>query len=388
MIGIVVVAYNRPHSLQRLLCSLNAAFYDGDVVDLIVSIDKGPLQNDNRDIANKHTWSHGSFHTRALDENHGLRKHVLLCGDLVDNYDSIIMLEDDITVSADFYQFAKNAITAYNHNPNIAGISLYAHKTALPAMRPFIPSNNGNDVYFLQFAQSWGQCWSKEMWKSFRAWYHEKESLDFPMDGSVPLHICKWNDASWLKFYMWYIVERNLYFVYPYCSRSTNHSEKGTHQIRESYDYMVPLSEGATEYRLPLFDNGVQYDAYFERINLQCGLQEIKGERVCIDLYGKKMNFSKFDILISTAPYTFSLIREMALKYHPHEMNCIYPTEGKGIFVYDLNKKGIKPMSNAYYLIRFDLGPYSWKKSLLHGVHGFIGAIAARIERLVRKIQR
>ena len=44
MIAIVVVGYSRPLQTRRLLNSILLSDYGQDEVDLIISVDKGPLQ--------------------------------------------------------------------------------------------------------------------------------------------------------------------------------------------------------------------------------------------------------------------------------------------------------------------------------------------------------
>ena len=43
-------------------------------------------------------------------KNLGLRAHVITCGDLVNIYDNIIVLEDDLFVSPYFYKYANDAL--------------------------------------------------------------------------------------------------------------------------------------------------------------------------------------------------------------------------------------------------------------------------------------
>ena len=93
--AIVVVTYNRPDSLMRLLGSLTKARYPVGV-PLIISIDGG----DNREkqvvkIAEEFPWPHGKKEVICHEKNLGLRKHILSCGDLTERYDSVIVLEDD-----------------------------------------------------------------------------------------------------------------------------------------------------------------------------------------------------------------------------------------------------------------------------------------------------
>ena len=121
-IAIVVVAYNRVTSLNRLLNSLLQA--DVEDAPLIISIDKSNTDTVER-FANNFIWPFGEKKVITHDKNLGLRTHILSVGDWLDMYDAIIVLEDDIVVTPGFYRYAVSAYSYYHKDKNIAGISLY-----------------------------------------------------------------------------------------------------------------------------------------------------------------------------------------------------------------------------------------------------------------------
>ena len=77
--AIVVVAYNREKSLQRLLRSLEKAEYYGDRITLIISIDKSE-NSLVQEYAEAFIWKHGRKIVTVQKHNLGLKKHVLQCG--------------------------------------------------------------------------------------------------------------------------------------------------------------------------------------------------------------------------------------------------------------------------------------------------------------------
>lgn len=101
-IAIVTVAYNRVKSLSRLLNSLLCA--DIDNAPLIISIDKSNTNEVER-YANDFIWPYGEKKKKVIThkENLGLRKHILSIGQLLDYYDAVIVLEDDIIVAPGFF---------------------------------------------------------------------------------------------------------------------------------------------------------------------------------------------------------------------------------------------------------------------------------------------
>lgn len=374
-IGIITVGYNRPHAIKRLLDSLYTAEYKNDAVDLIISIDKGELQSDIIEVAEMFEWNHGQKKIRTFSERQGLRPHIISCGDLTSEYDAVVVLEDDITVSPGFYLYAKQAIDFYDKDDKIAGISLYKHLINVGVSRTFDPANNGYDAYLMQFAQSWGQCWTKKMWEGFKAWY-VRNSESIKLGDELPDNIIAWNEKSWMKYYMKYIVDFDKYFVYPQVSLTTNHSDVGQHCMSINHDYQVPILEGVMEYRFPTFKRAVKYDVFFERIDFDVPF--LHGKKFCMDLYGNKKDFGDADILISTEARPYKVLRILQLKYRPHEVNCIYPVDGEGIFVYDLNVKAKLPLINRYLTARYDVKAIHWRKTLKHGLNGVISAFKVR----------
>ncbi|HEX8677860.1 MAG TPA: glycosyltransferase, partial [Segetibacter sp.] len=143
--AIVVVTYNRPASLNRLLTFLSNSVFDSSDINLVISIDyhSSPMHDEVVKIANKFHWKYGFKKIIEHQNNLGLKTHVLSCGDLSVEYGAVIVLEDDIAVSPYFYNYAVQSLEAYDEDKNIAGISLYAFQWSTVAARPFTPAENG-----------------------------------------------------------------------------------------------------------------------------------------------------------------------------------------------------------------------------------------------------
>ena len=86
-IAICIIAYNRIDSLKRVLTSLEQSYYD-ESVTLIISIDKSNTTQ-VEDFAKQYHWKQGEKRVITHPENLGLRKHVLKCGDLLQEYDAL-----------------------------------------------------------------------------------------------------------------------------------------------------------------------------------------------------------------------------------------------------------------------------------------------------------
>ena len=379
--AIVAVGYNRPDSIEQLLHSLLRADYAGDQVDLVVSLDKGQRQQEIISVAEKIEWSHGEKMIRAFPERQGLRAHIIQCGDLTEKYDAVVVLEDDLMVAPHFYSYVKQTIARYSIDEHIAGISLYKHQTHPGVNRPFEPANNGYDVYMQQFAMSWGQCWTKGMWQQFRAWYNENEGKDLSDGNILPDYVAHWNKQSWLKYYMRFIVENDKYFIYPYFSLTTNASDAGEHCRIPNNDFQVSLQEGDMEYRFPDFEQAVKYDVFFERVGIEEKLfSDLEGKKL-LDLYGSRINYENARYLISTKALPYQVVKTAQLRYRPIEMNAIMPTDGEGLYVYDLKASADAPKVNKDILTRYDVRSLHWKKTLHLGWSGFIDALLNKVQR-------
>ncbi len=379
-IAVVAVGYNRPKSLSRILSSVSVADYEDDVVDLIISLDKGDRQAELVDLAKSIEWTHGEKRIRVFSERQGLRPHILQCGALTSEYDAVVVLEDDIAVSVGFYSYCKQMLEYYGNDDRIAGISLYKHRMCPGNGLIFDPAEGKYDVFFMQYAQSWGQCWTKNMWDGFYRWYQDN-SGDIVADETFPAYIARWNKASWLKYYDKYVVETNKFYVYPYKSLSTNHTDVGEHALVAQPDFQVPLLTEPMDYRCVSLDEGIKYDIFFERLDI-CDkvLCEFNGKKI-LDLMGLKTNFEKGDYLISVQSLPYKVIKELKLQYRPIEDNLLKPFEGKGIFVYDLHITAKKPKLDSNIFTRYCIRAFSWKKALKYGVSGILNAIKRGIVR-------
>lgn len=386
-IGIVVVAYNRLKSMIRLLDSLNVANYGDDTVDLIISLDKAANHEEMEHSANEFVWPHGNKRVRTFNERQGLKRHIIQCGDLVESYDAIVVLEDDLTVSPYYYEYLSQVLPYYQDDERIAGISLYRHFTNVNVSRFFEPEFTGSDVFAMQFAQSWGQCWTKKMWNRFKAWFVDNDNSFFenpqnPYLKDIPDNIIRWGKQSWLKYYMAYMVVNNLFFIYPYHSLSTDHSEVGQHCKEDTEDFQVPMVAGSFTYRLNRLEDLVKYDIFFERIDLK--IPEYEGRDLIFDLYGSKKSFQKDAIVISSNRLPYKIIDTWKLKYHPHERNCVIHEKGNGLFVYDTNISAAIPTDNSIIRTRYDVRATNTRHLLKLACHQVVSALRGRISRLIK----
>lgn len=330
-IAVIVVGYNRPDSLGRILGSLKLAEYGGKQVPLVISIDHSGNEEVIR-IAEEFSWSYGTKRVIAHKKRLGLRRHIISCGDLTGEYGAVMILEDDLYVSPDFYRYASQTLERYGEDFRIAGISLNTRKELLESPYPFYPLHTGYDVFFQQFASSWGQVWNERMWKDFKSWYEAHQIL--PKSVHVPPSILNYPETSWAKFYQTYVVEEQKYYVFSYDSLTTNFGDAGEHFAQDSSAFQSVLFYGKKQYRMPDFEEGVKYDIYGEPVGLGRYIG-VSDEELTCDLWGRKQEASYRRYLLTCSQKPYKVLRQYSMCMKPMELNIMRDIPGKNIFLYD-----------------------------------------------------
>ena len=326
--AIVVVGYNRDKALARLLNSIGNADFEGfEDIPLIISIDNGGDPS-VIDAADSFDWKHGEKKVIKRPERMGLKKHILSCGDLTEEYGSIIMLEDDLFVSPYFYPYTIAALEKAGKSDKVAGVSLYSHKFNVFARLPFDAVDDGYDNFYFRFPCSWGQAWTASQWKDFREWLSKHDGEDLHGNG-MPNFAANWGESSWLKYAMKYVIEEHKTWFYPRNSYTTNFFDEGEHSDEVVTDLQVSLSRGRKRdfcFSAPE-ESGALYDSYFENEGL--GFES--------DIYGLKRR----DGVITDKPFysaeilPYEVMESYALSLRPVDSNILFKIPGDGIFLYD-----------------------------------------------------
>lgn len=196
-VAIVCVGFNRIKSIKRLLESVLNAEYPSNDIPLVISIDcSGDIEL--YEYVKSIEWPYGQKYVNIQTKRLGLKDHIYQCGDLTDYFKAIILLEDDLYVSPHFYSYTLKVLEAYGDDKRIAQISLYKNERNGYVGLPFVNIQNGADVFLMQDVSTWGECWTKSMWDSFKQWrdsHTEKDILKIDM----PYTIKRWTRA-WSKY--------------------------------------------------------------------------------------------------------------------------------------------------------------------------------------------
>jgi hypothetical protein len=344
--AIVVVAFNRPESLKRILSSLAQA-RKIENARLIISIDNNEPDNlPVLAIAKEFEWSFGEKEIIYQPSRLGLRNHILTCGDLSEKYGSVIILEDDLFVSPYFYDYAIQALEYYDKDDKIGGISLYNHVTEDLTEFPFAQIQDDSDVYFIQYPSSWGQAWSAKQWRIFREWYSHNQDIS---NIRISPQALSWSEKSWKKYYNAYLVEMDKYFVFPRVSFTTNFNDRGTHIVQDlNHHGQSQLRVIDTIYRFkPCSESLCRYDAHFEleEKTIKYFCPDLRDYSFELDLYGiKNLEKTKVPFMLTIRP-SRAAVRGYKRALKPHEMNIILNLKGDEIRLCKTSDIIVEPMT-------------------------------------------
>jgi hypothetical protein len=330
--AIVISAYNRPSSLNRLLDGLKKAQYPRDPVPLVISIDRGGGDASSRvaALAREFDWPFGPKRVIAHDTHLGLVDHVLFCLGLSKEYGSVVFLEDDLTVSPLLYSYAAQALDCYGQDPRIAALCLYGLWFNGYTRLPFVPWPDGSDVFFVQVPFTQGQAWTAAQWSRFEEWRAAGDRTLSPAD---PVHdmFLKFDTDDWFPQFAKYVVETDRYYVFPRFSVVNGSGDAGTHFTQATAFLQVPLLQARRSFSFVSLDESpAVYDTFFEikpdRLNRLT--DALKGIDYDVDLHAtKRPRHLRAPFALTTRPARAHLSSYGRTRW-PQEANVVERTPG------------------------------------------------------------
>ncbi|PIE99950.1 MAG: sugar transferase [Maribacter sp.] len=176
-------------------------------------------------------------HIKEAKINQGLAKSVVNgVTEIIDQYNKVIVLEDDLITSPNFLDFMNQALDFYSGFPKVISISGYT--LDLPALK-----NYPNDFYIGYRASSWGWGTWKDKWENID-WEvsdyvefkdNRKERLEFGKIGSdMPRMLKNQMDGkidSWAIRWCYHQFKHRLVTIFPAKSKIKNIGigEEATH---------------------------------------------------------------------------------------------------------------------------------------------------------------
>lgn len=238
---IIVFAYNRLEHLKRTLDALAAA--DGaKESELIIFADghKGNADKNavlmTQEYVKKYALENKFRKTDAIikESNMGLAESVISgVTEVIDQYGSVIVVEDDIVVAKDFLSFMNQALDYYQDNKKVWSISGWA---------PTLEYKNSSmeDTYAWYRCSSWGWATWKDRWESvdwevrdycdFKYSYRKRKQmnrggadmadmLDMQQAGKINSWAVRWGYAE---------SKQDMLTIYPYDSKAINIGRDGS----------------------------------------------------------------------------------------------------------------------------------------------------------------
>jgi hypothetical protein len=334
--AIVVCAYNRPFALQRLLRSLQAAYYPpGRTVPLHISIDRDdtPAVRAVREAAESFDWPFGPKQVELQARHLGLLGHFYASGELSCRYGEIILLEDDLVVGAPFYDYASQALDAYREDTRIAGVSLYSLWFNGYTHHPFTPLPDASDIFFLQIPYTQGQAFTQGQWERFTSWQAAGRHLSGALPGLHDMFL-GFDAEDWFPMRTRYLVDSGRYYVFPRQSLASGAGDSGTHFTEPSYFFQVALQNFKRQYQFQSFDEApAVYDAFFEILpeRLNRLTEAFKDYDFCTDLNGSKARHNLSGKYVLTSRPAGKSIRQFGRSMWPAEANLLYEVPGDEI---------------------------------------------------------
>lgn len=174
LLRVLVLTFNRAHSLVRCLNSLNSAEFDGLPVVVDIYVDRainGSLHSETVQIAKSFTFKHGQSQLHVHPHHVGVLGQWLSTWQIPPDSaaEVAVFLEDDLTVSRYFARWLRRVHAKYDSYPNISGYSLQGEsiKHAVGANSTPLAGPPGHSVFLYPVLGSWGFSPNAGPWKHF-----------------------------------------------------------------------------------------------------------------------------------------------------------------------------------------------------------------------------
>jgi hypothetical protein len=202
------------------------------------------------------------------DINYGLARSIISgVTELVQKFDKVIVVEDDLVVSQYFLDFMNAGLRLYENSDEVASICGYA----FPIKKPM------PETYFLKGADCWGWATWKRAWNKFEAngvkllAQIENKSLmhKFNFDGTQPNaqmlkdQILGKNDSWAIRWHASALIN-NMLTLYPGKSlvHNAGNDNSGEHCISTSIFDVAIFHELIQIDRIPIQENITAYESY------------------------------------------------------------------------------------------------------------------------------
>jgi hypothetical protein len=332
--AVVVVAYNRPAALRRLLDSLARTEYPpSNDVNLVISLDRGEdaRSQDVAALAHGFAWPFGSKEVVHHERHLGLVEHFLACGRLTERFGAVIILEDDLAVAPAYYAFASQALLRYVGEPRIGGVCLYGLWFNGFTHDPFVPIDDGSDVFFIKLPYTQGLAFTSAQWQAFESW---RRTGRVARHQDLPDAFLRFGREEWFPALAAYLATQGRFFCFPCVSQTTGWGDSGTHFGSGTSWFQAPLALRPREYSLPPFEAALAvYDAFYELLpdRLRRLAPSLPETGFDVDLNATKGQRNLHHDFVLTSRPVRRAIEGYGVEMRPPELNLVYGVPGSAI---------------------------------------------------------
>ena len=226
---VILIVYKRPEHTQRVLNALR----EHNIKKLFIFSD-GPKNNgdfadvyETRLLLQKIDWTNPVIIEQ--DKNMGLSNSIVTAVNYVfDEFDRMILLEDDCVPQRYFFDFMETCLKNYENNPEVFGVSGYTVPLTESILKTY-----PYDAYFYPRIGSWGWATWKKAWRRFESNFANaykraiENNIDLSQGGTdVPLMCQQMLNGtlknSWDTYWAISVYLNKGYYVYPTYSHIEN----------------------------------------------------------------------------------------------------------------------------------------------------------------------
>ncbi len=229
---ILLFTYKRIDTLKHTVAALQQNYQAGES-ELFIFSDAAKTPDEEYEIANvrnfiKNITGFKNVSIFEANKNKGLANSIISgVTRVIEEYEKVIVLEDDLLTSPNFLVFMNQALEFYQNNFKVFSIAGYTISISPPA-------NYTLDVYFTPRASSWAWASWKDRWceidwsiKDFDQFKKNKRKRkEFKLGGSDMFTMLtkqmQGKLDSWAIRWCYHQFKHNMYTVYPTVSKVRN----------------------------------------------------------------------------------------------------------------------------------------------------------------------
>ena len=165
---VVIFCYDRLDMISQTLASLGKNSLAKETPIYIFSDGaKGPLDKDNVDEVRRYIKTITGFHKVTIVErecNFGLAVNIVSgVSKILESYEAVIVLEDDIVTAPYYLDFMNDALDAYSDDPKVCQVAGYSF------LERYKSHFDLDETYFIRGADCLGWGTWKRAWSSYRS---------------------------------------------------------------------------------------------------------------------------------------------------------------------------------------------------------------------------